>query len=66
MATTIVNPTPSNNSDNNGMGFLFGAIVLIVLAVLFFMYGLPALRQSSVPQISIPEKIDVNINQESK
>ena len=68
MATTIVNPAPSNDgsSGNNGMGFLLGAIVLIVFAVLFFVYGLPLLQGLSGnggTQVNIPDSIDVNVNQ---
>lgn len=69
MATTIINPTPNNNSsDNSGLGFLIGAIVLIVFVVLFFIYGLPLLRglggngevQVNIP---VPKTIDVNVQQ---
>ena len=67
MATTIINPTPSNNSSgNNGVGFLIGVLVLIVFAVLFFVYGLPLLRGlsgSSGVQINVPKSIDVKVQQ---
>ena len=66
MATTIINPAPSNNSsDNNGMGFLIGAIVLIVVVFLFFVYVLPAIQNIKLgtPQINVPGKIDVNVHQ---
>ena len=68
MATTIINPAPNNNSSNNGVGFLLGAIVLIVFAVLFFIYALPYIRglsgsggvQVNVP---VPKSINVNVQQ---
>jgi hypothetical protein len=66
MATTIVNPAPNNNSsDNNGMGFLVGAIVLIVFVVLFFVYALPYIRglNSSGIQVNVPKSINVNVKQ---
>lgn len=66
--TTIVNsPAPSNNSGG-GMGMIIGLVVILVLGYLFIMYGIPALRQMQLgsPQINIPSKIDVNINQSSK
>lgn len=66
MATTIINPAPNNNSDNNGMGFLLGAIVLIVFAILFFVYALPYIRGlggSGGVQVNIPKSIDVNVKQ---
>jgi PDZ domain-containing secreted protein len=66
MATTIVNPAPNNNSsDNNGMGFLVGAIVLIVFVVLFFVYALPYIRGMSGGgvQVNVPKSINVNVKQ---
>ena len=63
--TTIVN-TPAPSSDaNGGMGMIIGLIVLIVVAYLFIVFGLPAIRgmQVGTPQINIPSKIDVNIQQ---
>lgn len=68
MATTIINPPPSNNgsSGNNGMGFLLGAIVLVVFAVLFFVYGLPYLQGltgNGGVQVNVPKNIDVKVEQ---
>ena len=66
MATTIINPAPSNNSSNNGVGFLIGAIVLIVFAVLFFVYALPYIRGLSANggvQVNVPKRINVNVQQ---
>lgn len=64
--TTVVN-NPGGSSDGSGMGFLVGAIVLIAFVFLFFVYGLPMIRQSSSgvtpPSVNVPEKIDVNLNQ---
>ena len=63
--TTIVN-TPAPTSDSGGgMGMIVGLIVLAAVVFIFFVYGLPAIRQMQVgtPQINIPSKIDVNINQ---
>ena len=70
MATTIINPTPSNNSSNiNGVGFLIGAVVLIVFAVLFFVYALPYIRGfgSGGVQVNVPVPKSINVNvQQSK
>lgn len=62
--TTIVN-TPSSNDSGNGMGMIIGSLILLVSIFLFFVYGLPALRQIQwgTPQVNIPSKIDVNVNQ---
>ncbi len=61
--TTIVNtPAPAAQSDE-GMGMIIGLIVLAAVVLIFFVYGLPAIKRISSPQINIPSKIDVNINQ---
>ncbi len=60
---TIVNTPTAEPSSNSGMGFLMGAILLIIFMFLLFYYGLPALRSvSQSPQINVPGKIDVNVN----
>ena len=68
MTTIVNNPAPSNDSGG-GMGNIIGLVFLIVLLVagyLFFIYGIPAIRQMQLggsPQINVPSEIDVNINQ---
>lgn len=54
----------TDGGGQNGMGFLLGIIVLVVFVFLFMYYVLPIIRQSSAPQINVPDKIDVNIQQE--
>lgn len=63
--TTIVNTPPSSSNSDGPTGMIIGLIVLAVLGYFGFVYGLPALRnmQLGAPQINVPEKIDVNINQ---
>ena len=66
MATIIINPASNNNSGDNGMGFFLGVIVLIVFAILLFVYALPYLRGlggSNGVQINVPKDIDVNVKQ---
>lgn len=62
---TIVNNPPATNDSGGPMGMIIALVVLLVLAYLGFMYGLPALRQMQLgsPQINIPSKIDVNVKQ---
>lgn len=66
MATVINNPAPAQappSEGNNGIGFLLGVIVLIIFAILFFIYGLPYISSSlRGPQVNIPGKVDVNIH----
>ena len=73
MSTTIVNTPPpvAPASENNGMGFLIGAIILIVFGVLFFYFVFPSIRQMmskgiqiNLPsEVSIPAEVNVNVEQ---
>jgi len=67
--TTIVN-TPPSSSDNGNGGMIIGIFVLIILGLLFFYFGLPAIRNMGTPQINVPApvinlpgEIDVNVQQ---
>ncbi len=62
MATIINNP-PANDNSGGPMGTIIVIIILIVLGYLAYVYGLPAVRQMGTPQINVPSKIDVNVNQ---
>ena len=61
--TTIVNNPPSSDNSGGPMGLIIGLIVLIVVGYLVIVYGIPAIRQMGTPQVNIPSKIDVNVNQ---
>lgn len=67
MTTVVNNPAPAENS---GGGFAILAIVLVILAVIFVFYGIPAMRNMGTPEVSVPtqivvpDQVDVNINQE--
>lgn len=50
-------------SQNSGMSFIVGILLLIAVLFLFFYYLLPVVRGASSPQINVPGKIDVNVNQ---
>ena len=67
MATTIINPAPSANTSNgSGIGFLLGAIVLVVFVALFFIYALPFIRGLSGSggiQVNLPKSVNVNVQQ---
>ena len=65
MATIINNPPASDNSGGP-IGMIVALVVLLVLAYLGYVYGLPALQQvkwGGGTQINVPSEIDVNINQ---
>lgn len=67
MATVVNNPAPAQTDGDSGSGFLLGVVLLIVFALVVIFYGLPYLSNSvtppSTPQVQVPEKIDVNVNQ---
>jgi len=68
MATIVNTPAQGNTDSGSGMGMVVGAILLIVFLFVFFVYGLPVIRSSmgrgtTTPQVNVPEKIDVNVNQ---
>ncbi len=66
MATTIINPASNNDSSSSGIALLIGVIAIIVVAVLFFIYGLPALKgltTNSGTQVNIPKSVDINVKQ---
>ena len=57
MATIINNP--SGSGEGSGVGVIIGILVAIVLIILFFAYGLPALRGNPAPA---NPGIDVNVD----
>lgn len=68
MAETIVNTPPQTNENSNGMWNFFGVLLAAVVILLIVFYGIPVIRSSiggiSGPQIEVPKKIDINVNQQ--
>ncbi len=63
--TTIVNtPAPNTQTNGGGMGIIITVVILAVVLFIFFVYGLPAIKNIGSPQINIPSTLDVNINQQ--
>lgn len=63
MATIVNNPAQIREEDS-GIGMAIGLILLAVVLFLLFVYGLPLIRQSAEEsQITVPERIDINLNQ---
>lgn len=71
--TTIINSPPAQATApaEGGSGFagiLIGVVLVAVIGFLFFVYGLPAMRNASNantgnsgPTINVPDKVQVEI-----
>lgn len=62
MATIVNNPGPSSD----GGGALFALLAILLIGFLFFYFGMPLLRRAATPaspQINVPDRVDVNVNQ---
>lgn len=57
MATVINNP---NSEDSSGIGMLVGIVLAVLVIILFFVYGLPAIRNSNTE--NPPNDINVNVD----
>ena len=61
MATIVNTPTGGTDDSGNGMGFVFGMILLIVFLFLFIAYGVPVIRNSMGGTTNTnPGQINVN------
>lgn len=52
-----------HDDAGSGTGLIVGLLFLVVVVFLLFYYGIPAMRAGGNPQINVPSKIDVNMNQ---
>jgi len=60
--TTIINTPRSEDSGSNG-ALLLLALVVLIAGTLFYVYGLPAMRENTEsPGITIPDTIQVDVN----
>lgn len=69
--TTVIN-TPASAAapaeSTGGSSFLIGIVILVGFVLLLLYFGIPALRRMGpvqvnvpVPQVNMPNKIDVNV-----
>lgn len=56
--TTVINNPGDGSGEGAGAGVVLGVLIAIIIIVLFFVYGLPALR-NQVPKDD--NSIDVNV-----
>lgn len=62
---TIVN-NPAQEESGSGIVSIVGIILMLFFIFLILYYGLPMINQSAGPQVNIPDKVDVNVNQQPK
>lgn len=78
--TIYTSDTGVSESESKGTGFFLGGVVLVLFAMFFIFYGLPAIREGSLAptqpaatsessdgvSLAVPDQIDVNVNQAEK
>lgn len=67
MATTIINPSPTQESSSSAVGFVLGVILIIAFIALLFYFGLPYIQNGfggGATQVNIPDKINVDVQNE--
>ncbi len=57
--TTVINTPGQGNSNDSGAGLVIGIIIALVLIALFFIYGLPALREQ--PEADTKPSTTINV-----
>jgi hypothetical protein len=69
MATVVNNPG-TTTEGGSGTNFLLAVILLIAFALIMIFYGVPFLTRSvgnvgvsQAPQVQVPGKINVDVNQ---
>ena len=60
MPTVINNPSTPSTETGSGFGAVVSVIVILIVAILFFMYALPNIRGRSGTQINVPDKIQID------
>ena len=68
MATIVNTPAAAHEDTGSSMSLIIGVLIVLSLIALFFFVGLPAIRSVAAPavqappQISVPDKINVDVN----
>ncbi len=60
MATIINNPTGHGSDEGVGIGLITGIFMVVLVAFLFFMYGMPML-QNDTEKLPTTQKIELQI-----
>ncbi len=64
MPVIVNNPPAATSESSNGLGFLLGAIALLILFLLVVSYGSQIASNLRIggTQVTVPDKINVNVN----
>jgi len=59
--TTVINNPQGNSGGDSGLGVLAAVIIVVVIAILFFVYGLPALRNNQPEEKNGEANINIDL-----
>lgn len=63
----VIHHTQDRAGDSSGMGMVLGLILFVIVAALFFLYGLPYVANVfQGPQVNVPSQVDVNVKTPAK
>ena len=64
MATEVIHEHAGQESSFQGVGLLAGILLaVVIIAALIYFVGLASVRNNfETPQVSIPDRVDVNVN----
>ena len=57
--TTVINNPGNGDGGDSVIGLVVGVLILVLVGVLFFVYGLPAIRNATAP--SKDGAININV-----
>lgn len=60
--TNIINNPPANNEESGGLAsVIIGIIILVIIGILFFVFVLPSMQNSDIPQDTTENSMDLNV-----
>ncbi len=61
--TTIVNSPGTGENSSGALGVIIGILVVVILAILFYIYVLPSMRSQPAEQDSVNVNIELPAGQ---
>ena len=59
--TTIINTPGQSDSDSSGLTMIIGMLIVVALAIAFFVYALPTLQTNKESVTDTTTEIKVNV-----